>query len=333
MLAVGTGHSLARPLNAYRICHTVAVSKETDNTPDESGANISISSLFAGSEAPYIEFDGQLFDTAMKWQTYGSNADFEEMHAVVMGAEPGRMYIIVGRIASAGEQLALAGVAYRDARGWLSNGGKGAAVRVPARALAEVVSYFAISTAHGLANATARLLALEERSRAILLDRDKSSRGFTPFDPKDTAWLPINRRTVESLEAASVHHQPAVLELVALLRSLVDDKQWSGLVERRHTDFHRWRPQSVDSGVSTTSPWLDFEDFQVLAVRDGGTFIPMGHEEILSDTRLGLERLEATMRAWIELFPAARDSVITYVAAKSMGNVDLDCRDEQREDL
>lgn len=301
---------------------------ETGETSDGSRARISISSLFAGSEASYIEFDGQLFDTAIRWQRHGNDAEFAEMSAVANRAEPGRMYIIVGRIASAGEQLALAGIAYRDARAWLANGGTGAAVRVPARALAEVVSYFAISAAHGLVNVTARLLALEERSRVILAAREKSSRGFPPFDPKDTTWLPINTRTVESLEAASVHHQPAVRDSVTLLRALVDDQRWSGLVDRRNTDFHRWRPQSVEGGVATTSPWLGFEDYQVLTVRDGGALIPESHEQLIADTRLGLERLEATMRAWIELFPDARRAVITYVLAKSMGGVELDARDE-----
>ena len=72
---------------------------------DDGDAKPSISSLFAGSEVPFIDLDGQLSGTAQKWQIHGNNADFEEMSAVANRAEPGRMYIIVGRIASAGEQL------------------------------------------------------------------------------------------------------------------------------------------------------------------------------------------------------------------------------------
>jgi hypothetical protein len=287
-----------------------------------------ISSLFTGYEVPLNDFDRRLSDTSQRWQIQGQTADFQEMSAVANRAEPGRMYIIVGRIASAGEQLALSGIAYRDARAWTTKGERGAAARLPARALAEVVSYFAISAAHGLANVTARLLALEHRSRDILLKLEKNSRGFLPFDPKDSAWLPLNKKTVDSLEAAALHHQPEVQELVALLRTLVDDEDWSGLVERRHTDFHRWRPQSVEGGVSTSTPWVHFEDYQVLEVRDGGSLVPEDHEAIIADTQLGLERLETAMRAWIALLPDAQHGVITYVLAKSMSNVDLDSRDE-----
>ena len=306
------------------MCNTCAV----DNATSDETTNPLISSLFAGYEPPFIDFDRQLSDTAQKWQVYGNIADFQEMSAVANRADPGRMYIVAGRIASAGEQLMLAGAAYRDARAWTTNGERGAAARLPARALAEVVSYFAISAAHGLANVTARLLALEQRSREILAKLEKHSRGFLPFDPKDSAWLPLNKKTVDSLEAAALHHQPAVQELVALLRTLVDDEGWAGLVERRHNDFHRWRPQSVEGGVSTSTPWIHFEDYQVLEVRDRGSLVPEEHEAIIADTRLGLERLEAAMRAWIELLPDARHGVMTYVLAKSMGNVDLDSRDE-----
>lgn len=300
----------------------------TAGAPGEPDADAEISSLFAGVEAPFIEFDRRLSETAHRWQAQGNDADFAEMSAVVSRAEPGRMYTIVGRIASAGEQLGLAGLAYRDARAWLESGATGRSVRIPSRALAEMVSYFALSAAHGVANVTARLLALELRSRATLASREKMSGGFTPFDPKDAGWLPINPRTVGSLEAAAVHHQPAVTQLVALLRSLIDDNDWSRLVERRHIDFHRWRPQSVEGGVATSSPWLEYDDYQVLAVREGGTLIPDSHEQLITEAGLGLERLEGTMRAWIELFPDARHAVLTYVLAKSMGDVEFDARDE-----
>lgn len=225
----------------------------------EADAEKELSSLFAGVEAPIIEYDRRVSETALAWQANGNDADFAEMSAVVNRADPGRMYIIIGRIASAGEQLGLAGIAYRDARAWLEKGGTGDAVRIRARALAEVVSYFALSAAHGVANVTARLLALELRSRAILASLEKQSGGFAPFDPKDAGWLPMNARTVASLEAAVVHHQPTVTRLVALLRSLVDDVDWSRLVERRHIDFHRWRPQSIEGGVAKNSPWREDE--------------------------------------------------------------------------
>ncbi|WP_127794353.1 hypothetical protein [Agromyces sp. LHK192] len=296
--------------------------------PREPDSGARLSTLFAGVEPPFIDFDRQLSATALQWQAHGNDADFAEMSAVVSRVEPGRMYVIIGRIASAGEQLALAGLAYRDARAWLTNGAAGDTARVPARALAEVVSYFALSAAHGLANVTARLLALELRSRAILTSREKQSGGFAPFDPRDAGWLPINARTVDSLEAAAVHHQPSVTQLIAQVRDLIDDPDWARLVERRHTDFHRWRPQSIEGGVAPNSPWLEFDDYQVLAVRDGGRLVPDDHARLIAEAGHGLERLEAAMRSWIDLFAGARHDVLTYVLAKSMDNVEIDVRDE-----
>lgn len=315
---------------SIEVCHTCPVTDATSGAPRDPKADAAISSLFAGVEAPLIAFDRQLSETALRWQALGNDADFAEMLSVVNRAEPDRMYVIVGRVASAGEQLGLAGLAFRDARAWLEKAASGHVVRIPARALTEVVSYFALSAAHGIANVTARLLALELRSRAILTSREKQSGGLTPFHPKDAGWLPINARTVSSLEAAAVHHQPAVTELVALLRNLVDADDWSNLVKRRHTDFHRWRPQSVEGGVATSSPWLEGDEYQVLAVRDGGTLLPESHEQLITEAGLGLglERLEATMRAWIELFPDARHAVLTYVLAKSMDNVEFDVSDK-----
>lgn len=133
--------------------------------------------------AQRAEFDRRLSKTALAWQANGNDADFAEMSAVVSRSEPGRMHIIIGRIASAGEQLGLAGLAYRDARAWLEKGGAGNDVRFSARALAEVVGYFALSAAHGvwqtLRPGCSRLSSGVEQSLPLGRSRAAASRHLT----------------------------------------------------------------------------------------------------------------------------------------------------------
>lgn len=247
--------------------------------------------------------------------------------AVTFGAEPGRVYTIVGRIASAGEQLSLAGVALRDALGWVGEPNQKERAQIPARAIAEVVSYFSIAAAQGVTNATARLLALDTRSRKILETREKSSRGFPPFDERDANWLPVNQKVIKSLEHAAVHHTRAVQDLVAELRTLVDSPEWSAMVETRNVDFHRWRPQSEAGGVSTNSPWVAIGESQFLPVTDRGTLTPKHYGHYVNQSQLALERLESTMSGWIAGFSTAKDEILTYVMAESMNGFQFDSRE------
>jgi hypothetical protein len=283
-----------------------------------------VPTLFSGRVEELDDFDQTVVETALAWQKMGEDASFREMSAVANGAEPGRVFTMFGRIASAGEQLGIAGTACRDARAWLDQGLPDDRARLPARALAEVAGYYALSTAHGLVNIAARLLALETRSRAILGKTHPQSKGFPPFDERYDHWLAFNAQSIASLEKAADHHQPEVLQLVRLLRTLVDDERWSKLVGRRNTDFHRWRPQSVQGGVATSSPWVDYGDYQVLAVYQSETHQPDDHRLIIAEASASLEILEETMRAWNEVFLGALSGVTTYVLADATDGVHLD---------
>ncbi|MCX7521743.1 hypothetical protein OSC27_05550 [Microbacterium sp. STN6] len=283
-----------------------------------------VPTLFSGHVEELDDFDQMVVETALAWQTLGEDASFQEMNAVAHRAEPGRVFTMFGRIASGGEQLGIAGTACRDARAWLNQGLPDDRARLPARALAEVAGYYTLSTAHGLVNIAARLLALETRGRAALEKSFPQSKGFPPFDEQYDHWLAFNGHSVAALEKAADHHQPEVRQLVQLLRTLVDDEWWLKLVGRRNTDFHRWRPQSIEGGVATSSPWVDHGDYQVLTVYQGETHQPDDHRLLISEALASLKILEKTMRAWNEIFVGALSGVITYVLAEAMDGVQLD---------
>ncbi len=281
--------------------------------------------LFSGRVEDYSAFDQRVIQTALAWQVRGEQATFQEMRAISLRVQPNRAYVLYGRIASAGEQLGLAGAAYRDACAWLSSVHSDNEVRPPARALAEIASYYALAAAHGLVNVTARLLAFDNRSRAVLTQRFKASKGFPPFDEKTDHWLAFNAGSVTGLEQAVDHHRDEVREIVGLLRTLVEDDRWTRLVERRNTDFHRWRPQSVAGGVEPASPWIeaeaDGERFSVLTVYQGETLQPDDHRLLIAEAGRALDALEAAMRAWNELFDSAEERVTTFVLAEAMSGV------------
>ena len=281
-------------------------------------------SLFSGHVEEFDVFDKKVIETALAWQKLGEEASFQEMSAVANRAEPGRVFTMFGRIASAGEQLGIAGAAYRDARAWLNQDVPNDRARLPARALAEIAGYYTLSTAHGLVNIAARLLALETRSRAILTKEHPRSKGFPPFDERHDHWLVLSSHSVGALEKAADHHRPRAQQLIQLLRTLVDDERWSKLVERRDIDFHRWRPQSVQGGVATSSPWVVHDDYQVLTVYQGETHQPDDHRILITEAFAALEILEETMRSWNEIFAHALSGVSTYVLAEAMSGVQLD---------
>ncbi|QDZ14171.1 hypothetical protein [Humibacter ginsenosidimutans] len=297
---------------------------ESEPAPDPVRViGITVPTLFSGRVEEASALDNRVTETALTWQELGGEASFQEMSAVANRAEPGRVFTLFGRIASAGEQLGIAGTAYRDARAWVAQPSSDDRIGLPARALAEISGYYAISTGHGLVNVAARLLALETRSRAMLARSQPRSKGFPPFDERFDHWLAFNTSSVSSLEEAAEHHMEA-RQLAHLLRTLIDDERWAKLVDRRNVDFHRWRPQSVHGGVATSNPWTDHGDYQSLTVYDGETHQPDDHRALIAEVGAALEALEATMRAWNEIFPAAMHGVRTYVLAEAMSGIQLD---------
>lgn len=277
-------------------------------------------SLSSGLSVAETVFDRRVRAVALDFQRVGIDSAFSEMQGVVNGIEPDRTTELIGRIASTGEQLALAGAALRDMGAWQSQNGPNAAAS--GRALAEVVAYFAYGAAHGLGNVTARLFAMEGRSREAFSKQAKgwkSNEGFPPFGTKAAHWISFNAKSIDSIEAASQHH-PEATGVVGVLRALDADAAWSAMVDRRHNDFHRWRPQSSSSGVAPVSQWQDAgDDVQSLVVYESNVYSPDPLETFATESTQGLEALTVAMESWLALYPAAFQQVQTYALAAKYG--------------
>jgi hypothetical protein len=146
--------------------------------------------LFPGvSPGPMVKPYPLAVATAIEWQNAGASATFSELYGTLAGAPQGRTSELVGRIASAGEQLGLAWTAEQDARRWLEPGQRRGGWDVAARSLAEVTGYYAMSAGHGLANVTVRTLLLHADSAAVLNEKYRRAKGFVPYDsnPPDVA--------------------------------------------------------------------------------------------------------------------------------------------------
>jgi hypothetical protein len=287
-----------------------------------SASAMTIPTLFAGKIADASQLDALVAQTATGWQMVGVDASFEELSAVTLGAEPNRMIELVGRIAAGGEQLALAGASHRDSRAWDLSGPENVQSSVSVRALSEIAGYYSISAAHGLVNATARLYALEHRSRTAFASAGKgrgSNDGFPPFGGRPSYWLPFNQHSVDLVSSATTHHSTAA-GLKAVMQELLDDPRWSALATRRNTDFHRWRPQSIEGGVAPTSPWVGLdEDTQLLAVFDGNIYAPESASALRDEAAGALEALTDAMSRWLSLYPDAKEQVLTFVLASRHG--------------
>lgn len=78
-------------------------------------------------------------------------------------------------MASAGEQLGLAGTCEQDARRWLDpDGRRPPGWQMAPRALAEITGYYALGAAHGLANVTLRTLLCDRAAAQVINDAFKT---------------------------------------------------------------------------------------------------------------------------------------------------------------
>lgn len=277
-------------------------------------------SLSSGTQVAESELDSRVRKVAFDFQRVGVDAAFSEMQSVVNGIEQNRATELVGRIAAAGEQLALAGAAFRDVRAWQLRGDQNAAVA--GRALAEIVGYFSYGAAHGLINATARLFAMENRSRESFIKQGRgssSNEGFPPFGTKPGHWISFNSRSINSVRDATRHHLEAA-GLIEALSTLDADPAWAAMVDRRHNDFHRWRPQTTSAGVAPVSQWRDAgEGVQSLVVYESNVYSPETSETFAREASLGLESLTKAMEAWIGLYPTASHQVQIFTLAAKYG--------------
>lgn len=129
-----------------------------EEATDEQVHAVVLRTLFSTAPArPWPQEDPLAVSTALTYQDYGPYADFSELHTARRGAVLGRLAEVLGRIATAGEQLGLAWTCEQEALRWLETGEQQPLSRsVAARALAEMTGYYALSAAHGLGNATLR---------------------------------------------------------------------------------------------------------------------------------------------------------------------------------
>lgn len=243
-----------------------------------------------------------LAETSMSFQDLGSSVWVAELHGMLNGQTAGRVAEILGIAAGAGEQLGLAYACTLDAKRWLSRPTDDEPKNLlSARVFAEMTNYYVLGAGHALFNSTSRLLAMDPTCAAKLK--------LTPFDPNPNPlkdWPSFNSKTVKTLETLLDNRQlPLTKSLVRLLRDLVDDARWMALVDRRNTGYHRWRPQSVEGGTATTSPWREVAAGQVvMQISSSSGHVPLDSQLLVDEARAGLDALGAAMAQWLELMPA-----------------------------
>ena len=283
---------------------------------DEEGIFAVPISLSAGTLVDENKLDVRVREVSVEFQRIGLYSGFAEMQGVACGIEQNRATELVGRIAAVGEQLVLAGAAFRDARSWQLR--EEATAGVAGRALTEMVSYFAYGAAHGMINATARLFAMERRSREMLKQsspKRSPNDGFPPFGTKPGHWISFNSKNIDLIQSAVGHH-PESSRLLDVLKNLNADGGWNSMIDRRHNDFHRWRPQSSRAGVAPEPQWFDVgEQVQALAVHDGNAYVPEPLKTFIVEAGRGLEALTAALETWISLYPAVSRQVHEFTLA------------------
>ena len=91
---------------------------------------------------------------------------------------------------------------------------------------------------------------------------------------------------------------------MGILAELIVDPRWIALDNRRSTDFHRWRPQSVAGGVPQTNPWEPLPNGQhVMTVRVSNGYTVPDDEALVREADHALDALADAMDQWLEQFP------------------------------
>lgn len=272
---------------------------------------------------------------ALDWQQISFNGSWSEsMSATSYPGQagtwkPGRVNELAGLMGSAGEQLCLAWTADQDAQRW-GQGGRGIyrlQKRMAIRALAEMSSYFSLGAANTLANIVLRVLILDERAIGPL----GWAAAFAPsiYKPGSTLrkeWMSFPGSMVNKLEqviptiSSDRCIGPKRLDvakrrcrsLLAVLKSLEVDKRFSALAERRGMDYHRHRPQSLDSGSPRGGVWTHGPGYRAIGV--GGVYPDPDYEET-EVHRIAADGLEAVTTAM------SRARTLIVSAAASMGYI------------
>jgi hypothetical protein len=208
---------------------------------------------------PATAREQKISEVARDLQTTAGNSDLAGVGAFIhLGPEwVDPIAEILGRIGSAGEQLALALATNRDARRWTV---ADAATLDPqyatmgVRAQAEMTAMWTLSAAHGLANALVRLLRLNDDARKSIDASFPKAGGFPPFSEDQSAWVSFEPSVMKAArEAAAVSRSRATITVAKTLSDLFSDNRWAKFLELRNVGFHRWRAQSVDGGTPKAS--------------------------------------------------------------------------------
>jgi hypothetical protein len=248
------------------------------------------------------------------WQMLGARYEWAEIQGVTNGMPAGCFADLLGRAAAAGEQLALAFAALRDAELWRDIEAEPASASrrdISGRAMAEASGLWAVSAGHATVNVVARVVRMH--SDATSLDKKFKWTGLpAPFDSGRSANLSLNAETVKCIKtAASQAGQAALVRLVDPLDGLVNSEDWAALVARRDAGYHRLRPQSIDGGVPSKNPWVADQaaGTLVLSVSTFSDYVPPALEDVVHETQAGYQALSAAMKEVLDRLPAALSSV------------------------
>jgi hypothetical protein len=211
------------------------------------------------------EWSKTAMQVASDWQVFG---DLNEWWELATAPAYGRASELVGLIASAGEQFALARAALVETELWRAfrkanpvdatdrGRGCGAGFEMGHRAMAEQAAYYLLGTGHGLVNVTGRALAFDSELHPPLLRRLGTCFPVRSADRKD--WVSLNADTTRRLRRVARESGRPPLRAVAGPVSKIINDDWKELDRRRGGHYHRRRPQSAGvDGVPFASPWVE----------------------------------------------------------------------------
>jgi hypothetical protein len=283
------------------------------NTPNESLAiGAVIGTFFPDRGQALDEADIGRFHVSLKWQNLTLVAQLAEVRGIMAGMPIGYMAELFGRAAAAREQLGLALTAVRDAEVWRDTApepGQENMRNLAGRALAESSGLWSVSAGHALVNVVARVVRAHRWSTHV----DKKFGWDGPPEPNVTSRqsnLSLNPEIVKALRrAASETEETPLKSFVEPLVHLVKSPAWEALTLRRDIGYHRWRPQSIDGGALTRSPWVDEgRGTMSLSLGLSSGHVPPTVEDLVAESRDGHNALSSAMNEILARLPEALKS-------------------------
>lgn len=223
----------------------------------------------------------------MRWQSHSSRGAAAGMASLELLQQSGqsgygpllnRVVEIHGLAGSIGEQLSLAWAAEQDAQRFQSPDIERDPHRasdlefaqcMAVRALCEMSTHFLLGAAHSLANLVLRVVLCHPAAAGVVNaeKRNRAAEGFQPGSDLKAAWptfAPRGELWSKTLpEAAERSGLEPLRVLVSRLIQLQQDNRFGVLEERRGTDYHRHRPQSLDHASPRSGIWTFDRDTKV----------------------------------------------------------------------